>query len=135
MKCLVQNDAQKGTKFEGSLLDPSPSQTISPLKRFRAQSFKNLSVSDLVAPAWCELKFWYSLTRHGDVEKTIKKTIQMKKGAQIHKKLERELFTPIKVETQSKVEAADAEAKRLKEVLDKAKATIAKADLDSKKKK
>ncbi|KAL0581077.1 hypothetical protein V5O48_000971 [Marasmius crinis-equi] len=85
-------------------------KTDSPLQRFRRK--RNLSVSDLVAPAWCEVQFDYGLRqgRHkelvhrpdsfvtkGGKEITVEKAIAvsnevvLKKGKAVHKKLEKEI--------------------------------------------
>ena len=73
-----------------------PNDTRSPLERFR--STKPLSVSDLVAPAWCELQYWYSLTKYGRK----KRTVAMKQGSAVHKKLEEEtmgIAEPVETQT------------------------------------
>lgn len=69
----------------------------SPLERFRSK--KPLSVSDLVAPAWCEIQYWYSLTKYGRK----KRTAAMKQGSVVHKKLEEETMGVAEpVETQTR---------------------------------
>lgn len=70
-------------------------QSRTPLQRFRISRKKNLTVSDLVTSAWCEMKFWYSLTRYG----MVKKTPAMKQGTRIHRKLEEQVHVsvPVKV--------------------------------------
>jgi len=73
-----------------------PNDTRSPLERFRSK--KPLSVSDLVAPAWCELQYWYSLTKYGRK----KRTKAMKEGSAVHKKLEEEtmgIAEPVDIQT------------------------------------
>ncbi|EEP82351.1 predicted protein [Uncinocarpus reesii 1704] len=66
----------------------------SPLERFRKAPRKNLSVTDLVSPAWCELQYWYSLTKHGRK----RATPAMKKGSAVHKTLEEQVHTTVPVE-------------------------------------
>ncbi|KHJ35436.1 putative exonuclease v [Erysiphe necator] len=67
----------------------------SPLCRFRSRPRKGLTVTDLVTPAWCEMKYWYVLSKHG----VQKETVAMKQGTRIHEKLESEIhtFVPIKL--------------------------------------
>lgn len=74
--------------------DLGQNDTRSPLERFRTPPKKGLSVTDLVSPAWCELQYWYSLTKYG----RIKRTPTMKQGSKIHKQKEQEVHTEIPVE-------------------------------------
>jgi exonuclease V len=69
----------------------------SPLERFRSPPKKTLSVTDLVSPAWCELQYWYSLTKFGRV----RQTAIMKQGTKIHKEKELEVHTEVKVVAES----------------------------------
>ncbi|KAK3352610.1 exonuclease V [Lasiosphaeria hispida] len=69
----------------------------SPLLRFRSFPMKPFSVSDLTAGAWCELQYHYTLTLLPDGKRT--RTPAMKAGTKIHEKLEREIFTPIQIDT------------------------------------
>jgi len=68
-----------------------------PIERFRKPPKKPLSVTDIVSPAWCELQYWYSLTKYGK----IKRTPAMKQGSRVHRDLEAQVhdFVPIEVET------------------------------------
>ncbi|CAE6507015.1 unnamed protein product [Rhizoctonia solani] len=96
---------------------PSPPEMASLYSQFRA-SRNALSVSDLVAPVWCEVQFDYGLrgkrylppslrpevleTRSGKKiqvqrEVAIKNDRVLKKGTAVHKKLEQEI-RPIEVE-------------------------------------
>ncbi|EUC67023.1 defects in morphology protein 1precursor [Rhizoctonia solani AG-3 Rhs1AP] len=96
---------------------PSPLEMASLYSRFRAAR-NSLSVSDLVAPAWCEVQFDYGLrgkrylppsmrpkvleTRSGKKiqvqrEVAVENDRVLKKGTAVHKKLEREI-RPIEVE-------------------------------------
>lgn len=72
----------------------------SPLKRFRSFPKRPLTVSDLTAGAWCELQYWYTLTRLPGGRKT--RTLAMQKGSKVHKKLEDEVHTTVKVEILNK---------------------------------
>ncbi|KAI9728882.1 MAG: hypothetical protein M1834_007140 [Cirrosporium novae-zelandiae] len=75
--------------------------TRSPIKRFRTAPKKPLSVTDLVSPAWCELQYWYNLTRFGKKPRTV----EMKAGSRIHEKLEAQVHEVIPVEVQTKEDA------------------------------
>ncbi|EFR05059.1 hypothetical protein MGYG_09184 [Nannizzia gypsea CBS 118893] len=74
--------------------------TRSPLERFRRPPMKGLSVSDLVARAWCELQYSYTLL-HG--YKTT--TPAMKRGTVVHQKLENEVHTSIPITVLTKEDA------------------------------
>ena len=73
----------------------------SPLERFRRPPKKPLSVTDIVSPAWCELQYWYSLTKYGK----IKRTPAMKQGSRVHQDLEAQVYdvVPVAVETREDV--------------------------------
>jgi exonuclease V len=73
----------------------------SPLERFRTQPKKSLSVTDLVSPAWCELQYWYALSRYGRK----RRTPAMEKGSAVHKKLEDQTHTTVKVDIVTKEDA------------------------------
>ena len=83
---------------------PEPSDSIatnpelpdlrSPLERFRTKTKKPLSVTDLVSPSWCELQYWYTLTKFGKK----RATPAMKQGTSIHKKLEDQVHVTVAVE-------------------------------------
>ncbi|KAK0910008.1 hypothetical protein LTR91_018260 [Friedmanniomyces endolithicus] len=72
--------------------------TRSPLLRFRTPPKKPLSVTDLVSPAWCELQYFYSLSRYGRV----RRTPAMKQGSSVHKVLEEQVHTEVPVEVVTK---------------------------------
>ncbi|KAK2867794.1 hypothetical protein FQN49_003462 [Arthroderma sp. PD_2] len=74
--------------------------TRSPLDRFRRPPAKGLSVSDLVAPSWCELQYWYTLTTYG----WKRRTPAMKRGTVVHRILENEVHTSVPVEVATKEE-------------------------------
>lgn len=73
----------------------------SPLERFRTQPRKALSVTDLVSPAWCELQYWYTLTKHGRK----RRTPAMRQGSAVHQKLEDQVHTTVRVDVQTKEDA------------------------------
>ncbi|KAF2173971.1 hypothetical protein M409DRAFT_16241 [Zasmidium cellare ATCC 36951] len=90
----VEVEEVKATSVEPeSVID-----TRSPLERFRTKPKKPLSVTDLVSPAWCELQYWYSLTKYGRV----RRTPAMKQGSKIHKEKEMEVHTEVPVEIATK---------------------------------
>ncbi|KAG6016255.1 hypothetical protein E4U54_001894 [Claviceps lovelessii] len=72
----------------------------SPLQRFRSFPNRPLSVSDLTAGAWCELQYWYTLTKLPGGRRT--RTTAMKGGSKIHKKLEDEVHTTVKIDVLTK---------------------------------
>ncbi|KAI9681622.1 MAG: hypothetical protein M1829_000819 [Trizodia sp. TS-e1964] len=78
-----------------------PPDTRPPLSRFRTAPQKPLSVTDLISPAWCELQYWYSLTRHGRK----RRTPAMKRGSTVHKALEEQVHTTIAVATTTREDA------------------------------
>ncbi|RMZ47296.1 hypothetical protein CA14_001946 [Aspergillus flavus] len=72
-----------------------------PIERFRKPPNKAFSVTDLISPAWCELQYWYTLTKFGRK----RRTPAMKQGSTIHKTLEDELYTTVPVEITTKEDA------------------------------
>ncbi|KAF2835030.1 hypothetical protein M501DRAFT_1026961 [Patellaria atrata CBS 101060] len=80
---------------------PEAEDTRSPLERFRLPPKKPLSVTDLVSPAWCELQYWYTLTKHGKKQQTP----AMKQGSRIHKVLEEQIHIAVPVDVQTKEDA------------------------------
>ncbi|TKA74074.1 hypothetical protein B0A55_05232 [Friedmanniomyces simplex] len=77
---------------------PDENDTRSPLLRFRTRPKKPLSVTDLVSPAWCELQYFFSLSRYGRV----RRTPAMKQGSSVHKVLEEQVHTEVPVEVVTK---------------------------------
>ena len=74
---------------------------IPPLARFRMFPKKPFSVSDFTSGgAWCELQYYYTLTRLPGGRKT--RTAEMKAGSKVHKKLEDEVHTTVKIDIVSK---------------------------------
>ncbi|KAL6904095.1 deoxyribonuclease domain-containing protein [Trichoderma evansii] len=68
----------------------------SPLQRFRSFPKRPLTVTDLTAGAWCELQYWYTLTQLPGGRRT--RTAAMKQGSKVHKKLEDEVHTTVRIE-------------------------------------
>jgi exonuclease V len=73
----------------------------SPLERFRMPPRKAFSVTDIVSPAWCELQYWYTLTKHGKK----RRTPAMQQGTEVHERLERQVYTTVKVDVATKEDA------------------------------
>ncbi|KAJ6032063.1 hypothetical protein N7540_002795 [Penicillium herquei] len=73
----------------------------SPVERFRRPPHKAFSVTDLISPAWCELQYWYTLTKHGRK----RRTAAMKTGSVVHKSLEDQIYTTVPVEITTKEDA------------------------------
>lgn len=71
--------------------------TRSPVERFRTKPQKAFSVTDLVSPAWCELQYWYTLTKHGRK----RRTPAMRQGTAVHTKLEREVHQIVRVDART----------------------------------
>ncbi|GAB7344512.1 hypothetical protein MBLNU457_2343t2 [Dothideomycetes sp. NU457] len=69
-----------------------------PLERFRTKPKKPMSVTDLVSPAWCELQYWYHLTKYGKV----RATPAMKQGSSVHKVLEEQVHKTVEVDLVTK---------------------------------
>ncbi|KAL3468038.1 exonuclease V [Aspergillus heterothallicus] len=87
---------QEQTSDTKSTLD-----TRSPVERFRRPPNKAFSVTDLVSPAWCEVQYWYTLTKHGKK----RRTPAMKRGSTMHKSLEDEIYTTVPIEITTKEDA------------------------------
>ncbi|KAJ3527981.1 hypothetical protein NM208_g10435 [Fusarium decemcellulare] len=75
----------------------------SPLQRFRSYPRKPLTVSDLTSGAWCELQYWYTLTRLPGGRRT--RTAAMKQGSKVHQKLEDEVHTTVQIDIMTKEDA------------------------------
>ena len=84
-------------------LTPQPEiqDTRSPLERFRTKPKKALSVTDLISPSWCELQYWFTLTKHGKK----RRTMAMKRGSAVHKVLEDQVHQTVAVNIVSKEDA------------------------------
>ncbi|KAI0892747.1 exonuclease V [Annulohypoxylon nitens] len=83
-------------------LEP-PKDFWSPLERFRSFPRKPLTVSDLSSGAWCELQYWYTLTRLPGGRKT--RTAAMRGGSRVHQTLEDQVHTTVQVNIATKEEA------------------------------
>ncbi|GKZ19954.1 hypothetical protein AbraIFM66951_002797 [Aspergillus brasiliensis] len=81
--------------------DNAEVDTRSPVERFRRPPNKAFSVTDLISPAWCELQYWYTLTKFGRK----RRTPAMKLGSNIHKTLEDEIYTTVPVDITTKEDA------------------------------
>ena len=77
-----------------------PRRNKSPIALFRTAPKKPLSVSDLVAGAWCELQYEYTLTRLPGGRPT--RTAAMKAGSKLHKTLEDQVHTVVPIATTTK---------------------------------
>ncbi|KAL6715168.1 hypothetical protein ACLMJK_007432 [Lecanora helva] len=84
-------------------LDPTPEvpDLRSPLERFRTKPKKALSVTDLISPSWCELQYWFVLTKHGKK----RRTPAMKQGSVVHQKLEDQVHQTVPVDIVTKEDA------------------------------
>ncbi|KAL2176888.1 exonuclease V [Thermothelomyces heterothallicus CBS 202.75] len=94
------SEVQDAPPLEQAEDEESVEDNRSPLLRFRTFPMKPFSVSDLAASSWCELQYFYTLTRLPGGKKT--RTTAMKRGTKVHEKLERELFQPVEVEITKK---------------------------------
>lgn len=93
-----QGQGQGENQYVDTSVGPGPQ---SPLERFRRPPNKAFSVTDLISPAWCELQYWYTLTKFGRK----RRTPAMKKGITIHKTFEDEIYTTVAVEITTKEDA------------------------------
>lgn len=78
--------------------NPIVKDTRSPLQRFRTKPMKPLSVTDLVSPAWCELQYWYNLTKFGGK----RATPAMRQGSSVHRALEEQVHEMVEVQVKTK---------------------------------
>lgn len=79
--------------------EASEKDTRSPIERFRTAPKRSLTVTDLTAGSWCELQYYYTLSRLGGRRTN---TAAMKGGTAVHEKLERELYVPVAIKTDKK---------------------------------
>ncbi len=91
--------AQVSTDVDSDVIEDERS----PLQRFRSYPRKPLTVSDLTSGAWCELQYWYTLTRLPGGRRT--RTAAMRQGSKVHQKLEDEVHTTVPIEIASKEDA------------------------------
>ena len=95
------SDLKVPERAEGAGSEPKVLDLRSPLERFRTKPKKPLSVTDLISPSWCELQYWYTLTKYGKK----KTTPAMRQGSVVHQKLEHEVHRPVRVETKTLADA------------------------------
>ncbi|CAI7608964.1 unnamed protein product [Penicillium glandicola] len=100
---VKERERNAARELETRQQDPEAAalDTRSPVERFRQAPNKAFSVTDLVSPAWCELQYWLTLSKHGRK----KRTAAMKKGSSMHKTLEDEIYTTVPVEITTKEDA------------------------------
>ena len=96
-----QTSAEQSTNLPSPDLKPEGPDLRSPLERFRTKPKKALSVTDLVSPSWCELQYWYVLTKHGRK----RRTPAMKQGTAVHKTLEDQVHRTVEVEIRKREDA------------------------------
>ncbi|KAI8314489.1 Exonuclease V [Colletotrichum sp. SAR11_59] len=100
-KALSKSDSSRSPSKPKAATPPEPADdTRSPLVRFRSHPRKPFTVTDLTAGAWCELQYFYTLTRLPFGRKT--RTAAMKQGTKVHQDLEDEVHTTVRVEIASK---------------------------------
>ncbi|KAF2198379.1 hypothetical protein GQ43DRAFT_401013 [Delitschia confertaspora ATCC 74209] len=80
---------------------PEDKNKRSPLQRFRTKPQKPLSVTDLVSLAWCELQYWFNLTKFGRKPQTT----AMKRGSAVHKELEDQVHDTVEVRVATREDA------------------------------
>jgi len=97
------NKAQQPNRPSSLPADEKGADTRSPLQRFRTFPRRPLTVSDMAAGAWCELQYWYTLTRLPGGRKT--RTPAMRAGTRVHQTLEDEVHSAVQVDIVSKEEA------------------------------
>ncbi|KAH7016909.1 exonuclease V a 5' deoxyribonuclease-domain-containing protein [Ilyonectria destructans] len=99
---ILETDSRRTVHDESGrdTFDDSFDNYRSPLQRFRSYPRKPLTVSDLNAGAWCELQYWYTLTRLPGGRRT--RTAAMRQGTKVHQKLEDEVHTTVKIDITSK---------------------------------
>ncbi len=104
MKRLVQDEESRQSQRPQSVdsgVESDAQDTRSPLERFRTAPQKALSVTDIISPSWCELQYWYSLTKHGRK----KRTPAMRQGSVVHKTLEDQVHRTVAVTINTKEDA------------------------------
>ncbi|KAM0439050.1 hypothetical protein ACHAQK_006537 [Fusarium lateritium] len=108
-KALTNLKPKSPVKSESTVTPGPQSETNededgrSPLQRFRSYPKRPLTVTDLTSGAWCELQYWYTLTRLPGGRRT--RTAAMKQGSKIHQKLEDEVHTTVQIDIMSKEDA------------------------------
>lgn len=93
----AQAEPPAAPQFEDELEDHR-----SPLQKFRSYPRRPLTVTDLTSGAWCELQYWYTLSRLPGGRRT--RTAAMRQGSKVHQKLEEEVHTTVEVQVLSRVD-------------------------------
>ncbi|KAK0636488.1 exonuclease V [Bombardia bombarda] len=91
----TDSESQAGSGTASTTSDTN----VPPIIRFRTFPRKPFSVSDLIAGSWCELQYYYTLTRLPGGRRT--RTVAMKGGTKIHKKLEDEVHITVPIDTET----------------------------------
>ncbi|KIW46571.1 uncharacterized protein PV06_02237 [Exophiala oligosperma] len=92
-------EARRGEEVTPAVAEPPEApDTRAPIERFRKPPKKPLSVTDLVSPAWCELQYFYVLSKHGRK----RRTPAMKQGSAVHQALEDEVHVTVPVRVVTK---------------------------------
>ncbi|MCJ1448970.1 MAG: hypothetical protein MMC23_009489 [Stictis urceolatum] len=68
---------------------------------FRTRPKKPLSVTDLISPSWCELQYWYTLSKHGRK----RRTAAMRQGSKVHRALEDQVHRTVEISVKGKEDA------------------------------
>ncbi|KAM6533927.1 hypothetical protein FALCPG4_006869 [Fusarium falciforme] len=103
-KSAVKSDSTVTAGLQADSVEDDPfDDGRSPLQRFRSYPKKPLTVSDLTSGAWCELQYWYTLTRLPGGRRT--RTAAMKQGSKVHQKLEDEVHTTVQIDIMTKEDA------------------------------
>ena len=105
MKPIAKSDesgvARQSCVPKQASIEPVVPDNRSPLERFRTKPRKTLSVTDLISPAWCELQYWYTLTKYGRK----KRTSAMSRGSTVHKILEDTAHQTVPIDVSTKEDA------------------------------
>ena len=106
-KRIVETPRSRGSRKRTPSIEaplnsnPEVEDLRSPLQRFRTNPKKALSVTDLISPSWCELQYWYTLTKHGKK----RPTPAMRQGSKVHKILEDQIHKTVEVNITTKEDA------------------------------
>jgi exonuclease V len=100
LESRLKDEALAALPKADSLLDLD---AVPPLSRFRAFPRKPLTVTDMTAGAWCELQYYYTLTKLPGGRKA--RTEQMAAGSRMHKVLEDQVHETVRVEVATREDA------------------------------
>ncbi|KAI9830846.1 MAG: hypothetical protein M1819_005371 [Sarea resinae] len=95
------DDIFSAAEVSGARQEAADARSLSPLERFRTAPKKAFSVTDIVSPSWCELQYWYTLTKHGRK----RRTPAMRQGSAVHKVLEDQVHETVAIDVQTKEDA------------------------------